>query len=322
MRNYQYLKFFLVFLIVLGCFLPSTGTAQDNKQIESFAIKDNSSFIDMIDDQTYREINPPEDATLFRWDFSENKEYSYNFSQKVTTQNFMNGFGPSRKDTVSSQNMTGNGILSYKSEKDKTARFVLENLILKSEHSADDSEAAPKTMEMKSPPMIIQSVKEDGNLSIPSSSQTLLLKLLFPLPAQPMKVSETISNEANMPFNAMGSLLYVKGHSKITLTKYVEINGHKCAKFTSDINISKMDIPPEMEGKYVALAKGKSVFYFDVDNRKFITGKLALLMAMDIEAKSPQMTFSDNKEKSEELPETIKMAMNSDNLILLSIIEK
>jgi hypothetical protein len=234
----------------------------------------------------------------------------------------MNGFGPNGKDTVSVQNMTGAGILSYKSERDNTARFVLENIVLKSEHSAEGSETSPKTMEMKSPPMVIQGVKEDGNLSIPSSSQTLLLKLLFPLPAQPMKVSDTILNEANMPFNAMGSLLYVKGHSKITLTKYVEINGHKCAKFTSDIDISKMDIPPEMEGKYMALAKGKSVFYFDVDNRKFIVGKLALLMAMDIEAKSPKMNFPDDKENSEKMPETIKMAMNSDNLITLSIIEK
>ena len=321
MRNIQYLKIVFVLLLILGCFLPSTGITQDNIQIESFENKDNSSFIDIIDDQAYREIRPFEDATLFRWDFSENKEYSYNFSQKAKTQNFMNGFGANRKGTFSSQIMTGNGILSYRSEKDKTARFVLENLMLKLEHPTDDNETAPKTTEMKSPPMIIQGVKEDGNLSIPSSSQTLLLKLLFPLPAQPMKVSETIINEANMPFNAMGSLLYIKGHSRITLEKYVEINGHNCAKFTSDIDISKMDIPPEMEGNYIALVKGKSVFFFDVDNRKFIAGKLALLMAMDIDAKSPEMKFSDDEEKSDELPETIKIAMNSDNLITLSIIE-
>ena len=49
--------------------------------------------------------------------------------------------------------------------------------------------------------------------------------------------------------------------------------------------------------------------------------KLALLMAMDIDAKSPEMKFSDDEEKSDELPETIKIAMNSDNLITLSIIE-
>jgi hypothetical protein len=322
MKNYQLMKIILVLLAVLGCFLSTAGIAQDEIQTETFAIQENSSFLDKIDNQQYEEIHAPEGATLFRWDFSEKKEYSYNFNQKVTTQNLMNSFGPGGKDTVSAQNMTGNGILSYKSKGDKTARFVLENLIIKSEHSVEGSETSPKTMEMKSPPMIIQGVKEDGNLSIPSSSQTLLLKLLFPLPAQQMKVSETIQNEANMPFNAMGSLLYVKGHSKITLTKYVEINGQKCAKFTSDIDISKMDIPPEMEDKYVALARGKSVFYFDVDNRKFVSGKLALLMVMDIEAKSPKMKFSDDKEKSEEMTETIKMAMNSDNLITLSIIEK
>lgn len=322
MRNYRLLKTLLVIVIALGCFLPSSAITQDDMQTESFIIKEKSVFIDMIDDDAYREISPPESATLFRWDFSEDKEYSYNYSQKVVTQNFMNGFGPDRKNIVSSQEMTGNGILSYKSEKNKTARFVLENLILKLNYSDEESENSPKTMEMKSPPMIIQGVKENGNLSIPSSSQTLLLKLLFPLPEQPMKVSETISSEANMPFNAMGSLLHVKGHSDITLTKYVEIDGHICAKFTSDIDISKMDIPPEMDGKYVSFAKGKSVFYFDLNNHKFLAGKLALLMVMDIEAKSPEMKFSDDKEKSEELPEITKMAMNSDNLITLKIIDK
>ncbi len=125
-----------------------------------------------------------------------------------------------------------------------------------------------------------------------------------------------------MPFNAMGSLLHVKGYSKITLEKYVETNGHKCAKFTSDINISKLDIPKEMEGKYKAIAKGKSVFFFDLNNRKFIAGKLALLMAMNIEAKLPEMKITDDKEKPEELSKTIKMIMNLDSLITLRIIEK
>jgi len=53
-----------------------------------------------------------------------------------------------------------------------------------------------------------------------------------------------------------------------------------------------------MESKYLSIAKGKSVFYFDLENRKFIAGKLALLLAIDIEAKSPKMKFSDEKEKT------------------------
>jgi len=90
--------------------------------------------------------------------------------------------------------MTGNGILSYRSERYKTARFVLKNLIIKSEHSVEGSETAPKTIKMKSPPMIVQGVKEDGNLSIPSSSQTLLLKLLFPYSNQILISQKWISH--------------------------------------------------------------------------------------------------------------------------------
>lgn len=321
MKNSHPITIIITISIIIGFISASVGFPQDKMNSKPFRLKNHSSFIPKIDDRKDDAINPPEDAVLFRWDFSGNKVYAYHFSQKVVSQNLISSFGPEKEDRVSNQNVTGDGVLSYKSGKDNTARFVLENLVLKSEMKTESADSKPKTIEMKSPPMIIQGVKEDGNLAIPSSSQTLLLKLLFPLPEKPLKVSETISVEVNMPFNAMGSLLYVNGHSKITLSKFVEISGHKCAKLISNIDISKLDIPPELEGKYTVFAKGKSVFYFDLLNRKFIEGKLALLMAMDIETKSPQVDFKNGDEKSTDLPETIKMAMNNDIFVSLSIIE-
>lgn len=321
MQYQRHTKIMLILITIVGLFFPATGISQNSIPHRGLSIKDHSSFIDKIEVQSYEAVDPPNDAILYRWDFSDNKEYSYKFIQKVVTQNLMTGMGPDSKDTISLSKMSGDGKLSYKSEKNNTARFVLEDLRLKAEHSSDDPNAAPKTMEMKQPPMVLQGVKEDGNLIIPTSSQSLLLKLLFPLPEKPMKVSETTTVEANLPFNAMGSLLYIKGFSKITLTKCVRINGYRCAKFVSNIDISKMDIPPEIKGKFVAFAKGKSVFYFDIERRKFISGNLALLMAMDIETESPQMTYSDNKEQSQAQPKKVKLIMNGDNLISLDIIE-
>ena len=322
MRSNTILNAARTFCIICTCILPASAFSQSNAT-SRLSIPENSAFIKNIDSHKFQEATPPDNPVLFRWDFSENKEYIYDYEQKVATENEMSGFGPNSKNSITAQSTTGNGTLAYKSEKGKIARFVLENLTLKSTFENENIDKnAPKTMEMKSPPLIIQGVKEDGNLSIPSSAQTLLLKLLFPLPSEPMKKSDTVSTEVNMPFNAMGSLLLVKGHSKTTLEKYVEINGIKCAKLVSVIDISDLEIPPELKGKFVALAKGNSVFYFDIENRKFISGNLALLMAMDIETQSPEVKFSGENKQPEMLPSTIKMAMNSDNFISVTIIEK
>lgn len=318
MRKRYHVEFFLALTVVLWCFFPLFCMAQDKVPEEPFTMQEVSSFLDMVDDQQYEEIPASTEAVLFRWDFSEKKEVSYNFQQKTINQTLMNSFDPDEESNVVKQNITGNGLLSYKSEGNKTARLVIENLVIKTVTSAEFFENSPKTMEMESPPLVIQGVKEDGNLLIPSSSQTLLLKLLFPLPERPIKVSETIKSETNLPFNAMGSALYVKGNSRLTLEKYVNINGVKCAKFVTDINISEIDMPPEMEGKYKALAKGKSVFYFDLKNRKFIGGKLAFLMTMDVETKFPKNSLAGDEEEPGKMPEKVRMATNSDNLITLS----
>ncbi len=59
---------------------------------------------------------------------------------------------------------------------------------------------------------------------------------LFPLPTERLRIGESVSIPAQMPFNAMGSLLHVAGSSSIKLVNYVEVNGKACAKLDTVIS--------------------------------------------------------------------------------------
>ena len=134
-------------------------------------------------------------------------------------------------------------------------------------------------------------------------------------------MGESVSIPAQMPFNAMGSLLQVTGHLETRLADYVLIDGKTCAKLETDIDISTLNPPEELEGDYRCQVKGKSVFYFNIEGRHFMSGKVAMLMSMRIEAPAPSVDFSDDTDTdTEKRPSMIKMAMDSDNFISVDYI--
>ena len=219
---------------------------------------------------------------------------------------------------VSTQNMEGYGKLSLKSEGNNIARLVIEDLTLSMEINSP-SINEPKVMKQQSPPMIIQGIKEDGSMKLGDSSQELLLKTLFPLPSTPLKIGESVTVPSQMPFNAMGSLLYATGNSTIKLVDYVQINGRTCAKLKTEINIANLNVPEEMEGTYKCQVKGSSIFYFNIEERYFMSGRVAMLISMRVEAPIPKMEFSQETNKGS-IPETITMVMDSDNFLSVEYI--
>ena len=167
------------------------------------------------------------------------------------------------------------------------------------------------------PPFVVQGMKEDGSGSFGNSSQDMLLKMLFPLPPKSINVGESVDVPAQMPFNAMGSVLNVTGRSRITLTQYVTIDGRTCAQLDVDTDISKLKVPSELKGEYKCSTKGTSVFYYDVADRSFVSGTIALIMQFSIDAPMPQMNIPG--EDTSDMPKRSKMSMVSDNLIKVKL---
>lgn len=274
-----------------------------------------SNFAKEVSKETYKQTNPPSKTPVFRWDFSKAQvEYNYIYEQQVQGKASMESLG-GKPDT--GQEMSAKGTLLIKSQGDKTADFVLKDVLMTMKMYV--GEKKPETMEQHLPPLVMQGIKEDGSGSFGDSSQDMLLKMLFPLPPQSLKVGESVNIPAQMPFNAMGSVLHVKGRSRITLSRYVKIGNRTCAQFDVDTDISDLRIPPELKGDYKCFAKGTSVFYFDIANRAFVSGVVALIMQFSIDAPMPEMKITG--ENSVALPKTAKMSMTSDNLIKVRLKE-
>ena len=98
---------------------------------------------------------------------------------------------------------------------------------------------------------------------------------------------------------------------------YVMIGNRKCAQFNSDIDISNLKLPVELEGEYQCSAKGTSVFYFDVSTRSFISGSIAFNLHMYIDAPAPVFELPD--EDLKDMPKRSKMSSNSFNFIHLDL---
>jgi hypothetical protein len=134
------------------------------------------------------------------------------------------------------------------------------------------------------------------------------------MPSKPLSPGESAEVNVNMPFNAMGSPLTVKGSMKITHRGYVTLEGKPCARLEADIDISRLEVPKELEGKYSCSAKGRSVCYFEVESQEFVSVQTALLMKMSVDGKMPDVK-TPSTEKPADPPKTLQMAMESDNFI-------
>jgi hypothetical protein len=278
-----------------------------------------STFLDQLEIDSYPSLPSPNEAALFRWDFSGKQVYQYEFSQLVLVTSEIGNMHGNEASKASHQSIQGDGKLSLKSEGNKSARLVLENLTMSMEVEIPESDE-PQIIQSQAPPIVIQGVQEDGSMKLGNSGQEILLKTLFPIPPKPLKVGQSVSVPAEMPFNVMGSLLHVKGKTDIKLSDYVQVNGKTCAKLETEIDISTLNVPVELKGEYQCQIKGRSIFFFNVEDKHFVAGRVAMLMSMHVEAPIPKMNFPKETEGID-IPETFKMSMDSDNFLSVNYAE-
>lgn len=295
-----------MFLVLL---LSFAAYAEDNK-VESRYLKE-------LNNTDYSEAKAPKANPIFRWDFSKKNIHTYSYEQEVINKTEL-GVDAGSEMSDPEQSMSAKGSLLIKSQADGTAELVLKDMKASMKISFNKTDD-PKTMEQEMPPFVVQGMKEDGTGAFGDSSQDMLLKLIFPLPTKTLKVGESVDVPAQMPFNAMGSQLQVKGRSRITLTKYMLIGNRTCAQLNVDIDISDLKVPSELEGEYLCSTKGSAVFFFDISSRTFVSGSTALLTQFSIDAPMPKMNIQG--ESTANMPTRSKMSMKSDNFIRVSLQE-
>jgi hypothetical protein len=300
----------LLSAVTLGC---SEEKSQEEKMKEAFEqmgkrmaeafknggevaaeLKTKPDFEKDLSSKEYPAATTPEGKQKFNWDFSKKHKYIYDYSQKMKMASSM-GIG---------QDVNATAKLTVKAKGDKTADVIL------NEFDAESSIMGGVSM----PAQAYQGMTEDSNIPGAAASQDEMIRLLFPLPAKALLVGESDAVPGKMPFNAMGSLLWVKGETKLTLKEYVTVGGHTCARFDVDIDISKMDVPEELTGEYKCSMKGRGAVYYDVEDRCLHSAQMAIVMSMRVAAGEESalgampmamdmdtlMVFSRNMEKEEE----------------------
>ena len=277
-----------------------------------------SRFAGEVTRETYPETDAPATPPVFRWDFSSpDVVHTYSYEQEVRTTSDMGlsvGDAPGTLD----QTMSSTGVLLVRSRGSGTGELVLKDVKVRMESDAGGDDGS-RSMEQTIPPIVVQGLKEDGSGAFGDNPQDMFLKMLFHLPSKALRVGESVDVPAQMPFNAMGSVLQVKGRFRITLTRYVRIAENRCAQLDVDTDISQLNVPPELQGEYRCSLRGTSVFYFDVQHRRFQSGTTAVVMQAFIDAPMPKMAIPG--EAMPDLPERSKLSMVSDNLIRVQLQE-
>lgn len=263
-------------------------------------------FAAAVDAEKYPSVAAPAEAALFRWDFSAKRDNRFTFEQTAAqTSSFEPGESP----------MSAKGDLVVRTNGDGTARIVMEGVkVSMTMPSNEGAPAAPRTMEQAMPTSVAGTMTEDGRVA----SQQSPMQLLFPLPPSSLAVGKTADVPFQLPFNANGSALRLKGISHITHAGYVMLGKRLCARFEERAEVLKLDVPEEVPGKYDVSMTATGVAFFDVHERRFVRAVVASHMAIKAEIAMPKLEGEAAGSKGSQ-PE--KMSMTSDDRITVSISE-
>lgn len=199
----------------------------------------------------------------FEWNFNTNKNYIYSFSQ--ITKNVSKTEKDKKNDT---SYISGKGqiIITSKSNKLADLSFVDLETKMKNTYTKD-------TLFQNQPDYVIQDLNSDGTFQVTFNTNNFV-RLLFPLPYKNLNKGHISNLPMISPLNINGSVINSKGFNSLSFSKYEHINGHKCAVLVGDINISKLDIPKNFNGKYQLEQIGKGTYYFDIENGYYIKSKV------------------------------------------------
>lgn len=286
------------YLCVCFCVILVAADAEEQKQ---------SRFLKEISLKQYPEAQPIIPPPQMRWDFSGDRIYSYKLNQKVIMQMTSNILRQNTPNDETTMNTSGS--LQIKSQQNGTARIVFEDLKADMQDSKAESTNGMKMQNTST--SVIQGFNEDSTFKENALSGQIGLGFLFTLPPRPIAQGETAEIPVKLPFSAMGSVLEVQGTVALRLVRYVTINNHTCVQLDSDIDISKIDVPPEVKGKHEMFVRGKATSFFDVQERQFVKASVAMVNYIMSESPTPQVQTSD---ESADIPELASISMTTDIL--------
>jgi len=276
--------------VIVSC--DSTSSTKDNGELTT---RFNSQFNNRITMDEYPEAVGPHEPIQLKWDFSKegSTKYSYILESDMTLEFeshiFMNESGTQVFDTLGPtkqrQHANGEGKIIITSNGDNTADLFIQNVAVEISMEEEDSEIT-ESDKVIIEPEAIKGMSEDGSFETDTEYADNDLKLFFPLPPKEISVGESVVIPIHITGDANGVPILSKGISTITLEKYVNIDNHVCACLVSKIDIDEAEVTEGAEGEYNTKADGRVVYYFDIENHRFVSVKGAFVADYYLEAPS------------------------------------
>ncbi len=234
-----------------------------------------------------------ENERAILWKFQNFDKLTYNFTQKTEISpmgGIFSGFGITN---------TATGKLTITPTSDDKADIVLKDLDMG--QMGDLLTQNLKKEGGQLPDMFVRGLKPNGTIDGEiSEAMQLFYTGILPIPTQDLKVGESIKIPAQMPMNAFGSQIMLKGYQTLTL-KSIEENMYK---FESDILINEYDIPKDVQQKHQHEVKGFGTYIFDTKNGYFTKAEVELKIKMKISDLQ-----KDEDKKQNVIPDSIQEKM-------------
>ncbi|MEP2990928.1 MAG: hypothetical protein ABJN61_11665 [Flavobacteriaceae bacterium] len=210
------------------------------------------------------------ESTAFILDFSSQKKYVYSYSQSSKSEAQFEKDEPFNKTKS-----YANGNLNIRVKENNLANLSVTNL--KANLITFDNDGVAKdTTSNNVPTMVIQNMTQQGTFE--DSNHNILFDLIFPLPTKPLKVGETENIPLQIPFNANGSKLFVKGFNAIEYSGIKIIDGKECAVLNGIIDISQIETPEELATNYESSTTGTGTYYFSLLDKYFMRAEIRINM--------------------------------------------
>jgi len=266
-----------------------------------------SKFSANLNKPSYQQVKGPEKPLAMSMDFSGNTDYVYDFSQNIEGAHW-----DGQSDLTTSQKISVKGDLLLKSQGDRTADLVFDAMTV---DTTLDFQGEKKTMRQAVPGLELPGVGENGRIGDEAASRDLVFQIMFSLPDEPLELGQTFHREVTTPFSILGAALLVKGSMEITLSGFVLIDGALCARLEGDITLADIQVPENLQGIFSSSVKGRYLAFFDLEDRSFAEGRIALLMSMTADAPLPE---SEKGTEGKPSPPHKRMQMEivNDNLVV------
>ena len=236
---------YLIFLIIL----VTSGCSEQ---------KSNSNLISSKNSESVKE--------KFIWNFNSQNNYVYSYEQITSSITEWRG----QFENIDTSQIISRGNIEIKSKGDDKADFV-QNLKVEIEAFNDSHDDMPIQT------LVIPGMNENGNFEPKRQSSDIMSDLIFALPSIDLKIGEEEKKVVEIPFNIMGSPLYIKGYSNLRYLKDIRPN---VALISSEFKIDKLEVPKEIKGEFNCSFVGEAEFEFNYKNNYFESTMLDLRIKM------------------------------------------